>query len=143
MSTTSQLTAFSDLLLCKRCNEKKPRQMFGQHAWCKTCCSQYNKAYKRKTVNKPTYEINRKRRLFTRFRITPEEYAKLEVQQSSLCAICGKPQISAYRTLDIDHDHITGQVRGLLCRNCNTALGQFKDSVPLLLKAADYLVRWK
>ena len=41
------------------------------------------------------------------------------------------------------HDHTNGRVRGLLCLNCNTALGQFKDSTSLLLKAADYLEGFK
>jgi hypothetical protein len=40
---------------------------------------------------------------------------------------------------NIDHCHTTGKVRGLLCNGCNTGIGMFKESIPALLKAADYI----
>jgi hypothetical protein len=47
------------------------------------------------------------------------------------------------KRLGIDHDHTTGQVRGLLCDNCNPALGSFKDNIETLQKAIDYLKEGK
>lgn len=67
--------------------------------------------------------------------ITLEEYNQMLQAQNNTCAICIKP-------IDmpcVDHDHITGKVRGLLCRSCNTALGFFQDDPTLCLKAAKYL----
>jgi hypothetical protein len=59
------------------------------------------------------------------------------VDQASKCLIC---DVSAgLRKFDVDHDHLTGRIRGLLCRNCNIGLGQFRDDPALLLKAAEYL----
>ena len=68
--------------------------------------------------------------------LTPGKYEELLLAQSGCCAICGcRPK----RTLAVDHDHKTGHVRGLLCWCCNSGLGQFKDQLKLLKKAADYL----
>jgi hypothetical protein len=57
--------------------------------------------------------------------------------QNGGCAICYKPEGS--RMFDVDHDHKTGEVRGLLCTSCNRVLGHAKDSVERLLAAARYL----
>ena len=67
-----------------------------------------------------------------RYGINPEEYDKLIKQ----CEICGEEQ-----SLAIDHDHTTKKFRGILCRNCNTGLGTFKDSTQLLQKAIKYLLQ--
>jgi hypothetical protein len=58
-------------------------------------------------------------------------------EQHGLCYICRKP--SAYRGLHIDHCHATGNIRRLLCNDCNLGLGKFKDNPELLEKAAAYL----
>lgn len=59
--------------------------------------------------------------------------------QDYRCAVCGEPPTR--RRLDVDHDHKTGAVRGLLCSDCNIALGKFRDDPDRLRAAADYLVR--
>lgn len=57
--------------------------------------------------------------------------------QGGTCAIChGTATVGR---LAVDHCHLTGKVRGLLCTNCNTALGKLKDSKELLLNAINYL----
>lgn len=53
------------------------------------------------------------------------------------CDICGR-----VGPRDQDHDHADGKLRGLLCRQCNVALGQLKDSPELIRRAADYLDEW-
>lgn len=55
------------------------------------------------------------------------------------CAICGTTR--DYQALGVDHCHTTMKLRGLLCSNCNTGLGQFQDNPTLLRLAADYLER--
>jgi hypothetical protein len=58
--------------------------------------------------------------------------------QSGLCGICSNP-LNSISESHVDHDHSTGSVRGLLCRECNTGLGKFKDDTSLLFKAIAYL----
>lgn len=66
----------------------------------------------------------------------------LMLAQNSLCAICQKPGHPT-RGLHVDHCHDTRVVRGLLCYNCNNALGRFQDDSRLLLEAVAYLGRFK
>lgn len=72
--------------------------------------------------------------------ITLEEYEKLHRAQSGRCAICNEMDRGQrlYR-LVVDHDHDSGQVRGLLCSTCNSALGLLKDNPAVIRRAADYL----
>jgi hypothetical protein len=67
-------------------------------------------------------------------------YDQLAEAQGDVCEICGKPQIASMR-LAVDHDHVTDDIRALLCNPCNAGLGAFKDNPALLRKAADYLER--
>jgi hypothetical protein len=58
------------------------------------------------------------------------------------CAICARTTgIGRFGQLHIDHDHVTGEVRGVLCHECNTGLGKFKDDPDLLAAAIKYLTR--
>jgi hypothetical protein len=72
--------------------------------------------------------------------LTIEEYNELLVKQNGVCAICHEAEISRQR-LSVDHDHLTGKVRALLCIRCNCLLGYARDSIQLLLAAVDYLKR--
>jgi hypothetical protein len=58
--------------------------------------------------------------------------------QNSVCAICGSDRWG-HKGPAIDHDHITGSIRGILCSNCNQGLGRFHDDPARLLAAARYL----
>lgn len=75
-----------------------------------------------------------------RFGITIEQYEEMLQRQQNTCAICKQPSKNA-RRLDIDHCHKTGQVRGLLCNDCNTGLGRFRESLTSLQNAIDYLTK--
>jgi len=70
------------------------------------------------------------------FNLTTEEYAQMLEKQGGVCAICSK---TCTRSLAVDHDHITGVVRGLLCNNCNRGLGHLQDDVTILENAVSYL----
>lgn len=105
----------------------KDKRSFGgvsMRSKCKSCDEE--RKYKR--FIKKTYDISF------------EEYEKILALQDNKCAIC-KSKIGNSRTtrLFIDHDHLTGKVRGLLCSACNHGLGLFKDSPILLKRAINYL----
>lgn len=68
-----------------------------------------------------------------------DEYDKLFTVQEGRCAICGKHQTELSKVLSIDHDHRTGKIRGLLCQNCNLALGNVFDDIWILEHAIKYL----
>jgi hypothetical protein len=76
-----------------------------------------------------------------RYGIEPEHYEVVNnARRYGFCAICGRPASdSAHKCLDVDHSHITGNIRGLLCHKCNMGLGCFDDSPKILLAAVDYL----
>lgn len=74
-------------------------------------------------------------------------YQEMLLSQKGVCAICEKPETKVengtIRLLSVDHDHATSDVRGLLCANCNMAIGYACDDVTILRKAIDYLGRHK
>lgn len=80
-------------------------------------------------------------RIKYRYGLLPLEYLALVEAHNNVCAICNEPESIKNAKLSIDHCHETGKVRGLLCRNCNSALGKFKDSFDLVYKAAEYLAQ--
>lgn len=82
-------------------------------------------------------------RLQREYGITLEQYDAILASQDGNCALCGKPpkpggQRNASR-LHVDHDHATGQVRRLLCNNCNRGLAAFFDDPDLMRRAAEYI----
>ena len=78
-----------------------------------------------------------------RFGISLAEYTELCIEQNGQCAICQQPETEMrngrIKALAVDHDHISGKIRGLLCSSCNTGIGKLKDSVELLQSAIRYL----
>lgn len=86
--------------------------------------------------------------LMRQYQITLEDYRDMYEEQNGLCKICGEDgtrRASATQStpLVIDHSHVTGDVRGLLCHTCNSALGQFNDDIGILNKAIEYLTTSK
>lgn len=68
-----------------------------------------------------------------------EDYDQLLLDQNNGCAVCGKSPEDNGKRLAVDHNHTTGEVRGLLCNNCNTGLGQLGDNPATLRLALRYL----
>ena len=102
-------------------------------------------AYNRATreANRDYYRSKDFRKLYG---IDFSEYQRMLVAQNGVCAICQKPETKiekgTLRLLSVDHDHATGAIRGLLCANCNLALGYFCDNSENLHNAIAYLTRF-
>lgn len=95
---------------------------------------------KRKDHYLQNKEQIRERVLIKKYGITLEQFDALLVVQNGRCAICGGREPGGrYGQWYVDHDHITGIVRGLLCNRCNISLGKFEDDPDLLEKAAAYV----
>ena len=71
-----------------------------------------------------------------KYDLKPENFNKLLNSQDKKCAIC---KVSITNNSHLDHCHETKIIRGILCQNCNWGLGQFKDSIPILESAIEYL----
>lgn len=101
----------AELKTCGRCRTN-PRSR--KHAWCQPCRSEHGREFARAN---PDYKWESALRRV--YNITVEDYKAMLVEQGGGCAVCGTVPDER---LCVDHDHATGQVRGLLCRNCNRDL---------------------
>lgn len=102
--------------------------------------SEYQKEWARKNSAR-VKELSRAQHLKRKFKITVEEYEQMLKNQNSVCWICQKKCETNY-ALAVDHDHKTGNIRGLLCKNCNTAIGMFKEDVDVIMRAIEYIKKY-
>ena len=93
--------------------------------------------------NPERQKVYRKHSLKKNFGITPEAYDAMVQERDGKCDICGTTETGAahYKNMPIDHCHVSGKIRGLLCANCNFVIGHAKDSIEVLEKAIAYLKR--
>lgn len=123
---------------CPECDGVKPvvdfprnrAQKSGVGTYCKPCHNRIVRENKELHGGARNYHLRR------RYGITAEHFDAMAAEQGGLCAICREAPGD-----QVDHDHVTGRVRGLLCFNCNGALGQFRDRRDLMLRAVAYLDR--
>lgn len=93
------------------------------------------------------HDATRAAYLVRAYGITVEQFNDLVDQQAGLCGICSRPETDVdrrtgkTRKLAVDHCHETGEIRGLLCRKCNTALGLLGDEEDSVLAVLAYLDR--
>ena len=131
---------------CPKCNETKPKSDFykaksGFTSYCKVCWKTYIKT----TQRKPSKEKTRSYILRSKFGISFEDYMTLYNNQGGLCSICKKPLTIWAETRDysnvacVDHNHTTGEIRGLLCNHCNTGIGLFREDLSIMKEAINYL----
>ena len=121
---------------CPECGEVKSLTDFprnkrarnGHGTYCKPCHNRIGTANREANGGARNYHLRR------RYGITAEHADRMLAEQGGLCAICREAP-----GVHVDHDHATERVRGLLCFNCNQALGNFRDRRDLLLRAAMYL----
>lgn len=109
---------------------------------CKKCRVLVNNQYKGKEGS--LYDrVGWPSKIRRAYGVEPEDYYRMLSEQGGGCAICGSktPGYNGKKKFAIDHCHITGMVRGVLCHPCNKALGLFKDEPETMMKAAAYINR--
>ncbi len=141
--------------ICSKCNRKlsftgfynNPNGKYGKHSHCKKCTNanrvkwgKENPESQKKIQNKVSYKY----RLKKRYGITIDQYRSMLKLQDNKCAICNNEEKVIRKNgrvmqLSIDHDHITGKARELLCMACNNVIGRANDSTYILLRAILYL----
>lgn len=140
---------------CIQCLTEKPVSEFGRnsryadglHRKCLVCANaqaranywrkpEKYRAAKRKRSPVTPYDppASRARHLRQNYGLTLEDFDMFLRLQEGACKICGEPGTV------VDHDHLTGEYRGILCQRCNRGLGHFKDNPMMLQKAIDYLL---
>lgn len=138
---------------CPRCGLTKAIEQFpiskrhrmdGRYPYCLTCKSdamrEANTRYRENhPIDHARYQLNRAAK---RLGISVEAVQARLAEQGGVCAICGGGPTGNHGRLVIDHNHQTGEVRGLLCGLCNTGLGALRDRLDLVIAAADYLRRY-
>ena len=120
---------------CLRCGVAI-QNLNGRRKYCTVRCRD-----RAKLDRLPSYAASRRNQMLLKtYGITLEEYDAMVVAQDGQCAICkGKDPRSPTAVWSVDHCHISGKVRALLCSCCNRGLGQFQDDVSLVRKAVAYL----
>jgi hypothetical protein len=105
-----------------------------RHSVCKECDK--IRVQNRHKENPERTKNNDLKRLYG---ITLDEHTQMYEAQNGVCAICKGEGDGKWKKLCVDHDHTTGKVRQLLCRNCNMVLGQVGDNTNLLEEMIKYL----
>jgi len=132
---------------CIKCGEdKEPTEFYGRNTSCKECdkikrrsrpSASGRSIWRRSPIQQRNYTLKKK------YGITAEQYDALLKLQDHKCAICGEPEdmerFGKACPLSVDHNHNTGEVRGLLCQSCNSGIGFFYEDAFLLESAMRYL----
>lgn len=141
-----QEEARTGLRACSHCKIEKSRSEFhlnplrrdGFSSWRKVCELAGKKRREARHPEKK-YQEDWRAHLKYAYGLTVERYHTLLAEQSNCCAICETFFTSRADKLCVDHDHDTDEVRGLLCRRCNSAIGLLQEDHVIVQKAATYL----
>lgn len=99
--------------------------------------------HNRRKFSRKFYWTNREKELdrirFKKYGINGDEFRVLVEKQKGKCPICEKTD---KKNLSVDHCHITGKIRGIICNKCNMALGNVEDSPKILKALANYLEKY-
>ncbi len=123
--------------------EKREKNRLKNIEWRKKNRGKCRKATAQWRIRNPEYEASLKLKL--RYGITPKQYFELLASQGGCCAICGQPESAKHnktqkiQKLAVDHCHVTGKVRGLLCQDCNRGIAKFHEDISRLEGAIKYL----
>lgn len=125
--------------------KKKHREKWGFYSYCNNCKQKKHKDYYRN--NEEKCKLLARNRDLKKYGITLEDQERMLIEQGGKCKICGREILmfgeSKHTTAHVDHDHSTGKVRGLLCQECNTGLGKFRDNTEYLANAIKYLKEYR
>lgn len=113
---------------CNDCGGKKGRA-YARRRYCGNCTRKRDKASR--DAQWAAY-------IFRTYGITKAEYDELYEFQGGCCALCTRATGKTKR-LSVDHDHVTGEVRGLLCGTCNKILGHARDDAAFFARGLGYL----
>lgn len=96
----------------------------------------------RKLSSAMCLDCNKEKTILRNCGITLHEYDEMFERQGNKCKICGSEETGtrSQGRFHVDHDHLTGKIRGLLCSRCNHGLGHFKDNIKFLMAAIRYLI---
>ena len=118
--------------VCSLCGPVKVRYKVGKRYY---ECGTLTRRYRLRQQSKPGY--TRKEALRRKYGMTLDAYDELYALAGGACEICRDP----LPILHVDHNHDSGEVRGLLCPPCNKGLGHFKDNPAILTQAIEYLTK--
>lgn len=132
----------SAMATCTRCGKRKPAWAFrrdadklnGLSSWCEECHKRSTQSWRERNRKRTRAEAR-----LRRYGADPRAVETAFELQEGRCAICGEPALTVDE-LEVDHNHETGELRGLLCSDCNRGLGSFRDSRGALQRANGYLV---
>jgi Recombination endonuclease VII len=138
--------------ICKICGEHSVARSSvkgGRRDFCDSCRpaaakdAQARKNLARNVQNDPNARRRNNIANLRKYGLTVEQHEAMMLAQGNVCAICGEAAnpdgVRAASRLHVDHNHVTGKVRGLLCNHCNRGLGFFRDSRELIEAAVAYL----
>ncbi len=125
---------------CRRGHEYTPQTVRMTSAGCRQClpCTKIVKAEYKKANAEHTKRWHRSYTLARKYGISVARFEEMLSEQGGLCAICGTNRPGG-NNWHVDHCHVTGAVRGILCVRCNAGLGYFRESVSVLESAIAYL----
>lgn len=132
--------------ICRDCGLPKPLADFysvGAYTEpsCKSCKGERVSAYRKANPDKCRGWVRK-----SRYNVSSEQYSHMLALQEGVCAVCAQPEVRETNGtvwhLSVDHDHLTGRVRGLICDACNKVLGLVQDNPSRLEAAMDYLARF-
>lgn len=150
---------------CRYCKKDLSCELFAKNKstkdglsyYCKKCCVKKTteSRNREKTINLITGKTNYTRKhteypvnskeyiknltLKKKYNITLKMYNQMLIDQNNKCKICNRHANDLPKNLDVDHDHITGKVRGLLCGKCNMGIGYFQDNIEIINNALLYI----
>lgn len=155
------MTAPAGFRTCKVCNFVKEKSNFQPQGYqCRECRTIKEQERRDLNTNDLTEEQRQSRRdatkkwrennleqskffarrthIMRKFGLTIKQYDNMLAKQNGVCAIC-QNVCNTGNALAVDHDHATGKIRSLLCKNCNTAIGLLREDVEVMSKAINYL----
>lgn len=133
--------------MCKTCLQEKNLAEFYDHGPgkkrydCISCWKDITRKQKERKDN-DYLEKTRESSLKRNYDLTVAEYNVMLLNQNGLCLACEIHQSQLTRPLAVDHNHETGDVRGLLCTNCNSALGMVEENSRVLYGLISYLEQY-